>query len=185
MKETIYTRDAASSMICCFFKDSFPPWLFCIGNGILQGEDCIFIYIRSEDNLDELIKILPKGYSGFDIVIKLVDSLDILHISRFFEDEEAKRIHSFSDKHRHSVEKSESCRCFYCLQTFEPKDIKEWIDKKTTALCPKCGIDSVLCSEDVEFSEDLFYRMNMYWFRVEKKKGMVTGNLHLLCTAQP
>lgn len=43
------------------------------------------------------------------------------------------------------------CGCFYCCETFEPAEITEWIDPTAddpqsgeTALCPRCGIDSVI-----------------------------------------
>ena len=53
-------------------------------------------------------------------------------------------IHPRSSNHRGVLLRSEFCGCFYCLNTFHPKDIKEWIDKNQTALCPVCGIDAVL-----------------------------------------
>lgn len=34
--------------------------------------------------------------------------------------------------------------CFYCLNIFSPKEIKEWTDKKTTAICPHCHVDAVI-----------------------------------------
>ncbi len=40
--------------------------------------------------------------------------------------------------------RASKCGCFYCLSTFPGAEIREWIDEGTTALCPKCGIDSVL-----------------------------------------
>lgn len=39
---------------------------------------------------------------------------------------------------------SQEVGCFHCLQRFTPKNIKEWIDDKQTALCPHCGVDSVI-----------------------------------------
>ena len=60
---------------------------------------------------------------------------------------ELKEIHDKSSYHRDAIEKSLWCGCFYCLNTFRPEEIEEWIDKSQTALCPKCGIDSVLPHE--------------------------------------
>jgi hypothetical protein len=34
--------------------------------------------------------------------------------------------------------------CYYCLKTFETKQIKEWTDQGETALCPFCSVDSVV-----------------------------------------
>lgn len=59
--------------------------------------------------------------------------------------------HRRSANHRDDVLISEICGCFYCCRTFEPGDIREWVDDDVngvpqTALCPHCGIDSVLGS---------------------------------------
>jgi len=59
---------------------------------------------------------------------------------------------------------------FYCLSTFEPKDIEEWSDTdgqgEPTALCPKCGIDAVIGSvAGFKLSDpDFLKEMNYYWF---------------------
>lgn len=42
----------------------------------------------------------------------------------------------------------EEVGCYSCLETFDPKEITGWTDKKETALCPKCGIDSVVPETD-------------------------------------
>ena len=47
-------------------------------------------------------------------------------------------------KNREILEKSELVGCFYCLKIFNPSEIKEWIDDEQTAICPYCGIDSVM-----------------------------------------
>lgn len=40
--------------------------------------------------------------------------------------------------------RASKCGCFYCLAIFPGVEITQWIDEGTTAICPKCGIDSVL-----------------------------------------
>lgn len=49
-----------------------------------------------------------------------------------------------SFKNKEKIESSKTCGCFYCLNIFSSKEVVEWVDKGKTALCPKCGIDSVL-----------------------------------------
>ncbi len=45
------------------------------------------------------------------------------------------------------LQKSESCGCSFCGSIFTFNHINEWIDpEKDTALCPNCGIDSVIGS---------------------------------------
>lgn len=52
--------------------------------------------------------------------------------------------HKRSSNHRDEILASEVCGCFHCAALFAPTAIKEWIDAQQTALCPRCGIDSVI-----------------------------------------
>lgn len=76
-------------------------------------------------------------------------------------------LHSLSSNHRPELVKAGTGGCFYCESTFRTDEIREWIDKEQTALCPRCGIDSVLpfyISHDPDlFAEDLAL-MHDYWF---------------------
>lgn len=77
--------------------------------------------------------------------------------------------HRASSNHRAELEVSEMAGCFYCRQIFPPTEIVEWIDEVddlgTTALCPRCGIDSVIGSASVSpITLELLERMNGYWF---------------------
>ena len=77
--------------------------------------------------------------------------------------------HRFSSRHRADIEASTAvCGCFYCLKIFPPSEVTEWMEEGgdgETALCPRCGIDSVI--GDVSgFSVDqsLLVEMNALWF---------------------
>lgn len=79
--------------------------------------------------------------------------------------------HRFSRMHREQVLSSDACGCFYCLKTFRPAEIEEWVDEAPgtdvgqTALCPRCGIDSVLGSASgFPLTSDFLGRMKFYWF---------------------
>jgi hypothetical protein len=75
------------------------------------------------------------------------------------------RAHKHSSKHREALERSDRCGCFYCIQIFEPKEIVEWVDDGQTAMCPKCGIDSVIGSASGFPIEKAFLKkMELYWF---------------------
>ena len=55
--------------------------------------------------------------------------------------------HKHCFRNRSELQESEICGCFYCEKMFAPSEIEEWTDDgDTTALCPKCGIDSVIGS---------------------------------------
>ncbi|RZJ42474.1 MAG: cytoplasmic protein [Brevundimonas sp.] len=68
--------------------------------------------------------------------------------------------------HRKQVEQSSLCGCFYCETNFEPARVEEWTDDDDTALCPNCGIDSVIgdASGVAVTDADFIRRMHNYWF---------------------
>ena len=87
------------------------------------------------------------------------------------------RAHVHSSNHRDEILRSTVCGCFYCRRIFGPASIEDWIDIEdwkdfddgvgTTALCPKCGIDSVIGSASgFPVTPEFLARMNRYWFGV-------------------
>ncbi len=78
--------------------------------------------------------------------------------------------HAHSTNHRSAIAESALCGCFYCCATFSPGEIVEWIDEDPdgegqTALCPKCGVDSVICDKSgFDISKQFLARMRSYWF---------------------
>ena len=54
--------------------------------------------------------------------------------------------HEWSNYNRETLKESNVCGCFYCLEVFPPSEIERWLVGEDTALCPKCGIDSVIIS---------------------------------------
>jgi hypothetical protein len=80
-------------------------------------------------------------------------------------DSELKTAHHHSANHRREIMRSEKCGCFYCCTVFEPSKIEEWVDDETTALCPFCGIDSVIGSASLfPITPEFLKRMNISWF---------------------
>jgi hypothetical protein len=71
-----------------------------------------------------------------------------------------------SAMNRVEVQRSASCGCFHCLSTFEPSAIKHWIDTGQTAVCPTCGMDSVVGSASgFEIHLDFLATMKGRWFK--------------------
>jgi hypothetical protein len=76
--------------------------------------------------------------------------------------------HKSCSSHRHEIMNGNLCGCFYCLQTFLSTDIEDWIEegneKEETAICLKCGIDSLLSSK-FPITDYIFLKeMNNRWF---------------------
>lgn len=65
--------------------------------------------------------------------------------------------HSKSFHNLEDVEMSSVCGCFYCGKIFSPDEVKDWVDEEMdevtgervqgTAVCPYCGIDSVIAED--------------------------------------
>ena len=77
--------------------------------------------------------------------------------------------HRHSSVHRDEILASDVCGCFYCRQTFPPSEIEEWVDERDgvgrTALCPRCGIDSVIGSRaGFALTPEFLREMYDYWF---------------------
>ena len=74
--------------------------------------------------------------------------------------------HKFSIRHRDHVASSKICGCFYCVSVFPPEEIVDWPVVETTALCPRCGIDSVIGdTTGYPVNQPAFLRaMKDYWF---------------------
>ena len=105
-------------------------------------------------------------------------------------------LHKLSSFHRKAVLRASRIGCFFCLRFHKPGEIKEWIDHRQkmdayvyvttegkmrfrpnapkgahpkegqTALCPHCGIDSVLPDRSYGFrvSKPLLKAMCERWF---------------------
>lgn len=72
-----------------------------------------------------------------------------------------------SSQHRVEIHASSHCGCFYCRKVFRPAEILEWIDTdEVTALCPRCGIDSVLGdASGLDVTDRGFLdAMHRFWF---------------------
>ncbi|WP_147533310.1 cytoplasmic protein [Bacillus marasmi] len=73
--------------------------------------------------------------------------------------------HRFSSHHRKVLVKDKICGCFYCLKIFNPSEITDWCDNENTALCPYCGIDSVIGeSSGFTITEQFLKGMHKEWF---------------------
>ena len=80
--------------------------------------------------------------------------------------------HTFSNNHKQALSVEQRCGCFYCQSIFSSKEIHDWLeddnpcDRLGTALCPNCGIDSVIGeSSGFEITNEFLRAMNFKWFQ--------------------
>lgn len=78
--------------------------------------------------------------------------------------------HKRSIYHRTEIENSYLCGCFHCRSVFRSNKIREWTDvskpmPEQTALCPHCGIDSVVGDDSgFEITDEFLAKMCQKWF---------------------
>ncbi len=81
------------------------------------------------------------------------------------EKSQMERLHAYRSHNKDLIAKSEKCYCFYCKSVIKSSEIERYLDKEPTALCPKCGIDSIIpdaINEAVD--ESIISKMHEYWF---------------------
>jgi hypothetical protein len=86
---------------------------------------------------------------------------------------DVREAHRHSDHHRAEILASRSCGCFHCGAIFPPTRIEDWTDEpdegaegeEQTAICPECGIDSVIGDESgFPITAAFLSRMRRHWF---------------------
>jgi hypothetical protein len=84
--------------------------------------------------------------------------------------EELREAHDHCRGHKEEIGQSSLCGCFYCKKTFKPDTILIWIDKRgETALCPLCGIDSVIGSASgYDLTPQFLKEMSDHWFGIPR-----------------
>lgn len=92
----------------------------------------------------------------------------------------AKEAHRIAATNRQIVLASNECGCFHCEAIFSPTAINEWTEETQgnyseapdpfTALCPECGIDSVLgdASAYPATNPEFLHAMRLHWFGKEE-----------------
>ncbi|MCL2213101.1 MAG: cytoplasmic protein [Oscillospiraceae bacterium] len=73
--------------------------------------------------------------------------------------------HTFCTSNRNSLSSDTLCGCFFCITIFEPKEIEQWLDMEHTAICPHCGIDSIIGKySGFPITEEFLRQMQEVWF---------------------
>lgn len=73
--------------------------------------------------------------------------------------------HKVSFRNKDLVKRSKICACFQCRTWFSSKEVNSYIPGEETAICPRCGIDSVLPdASGIPLDRDFVAEMHRYWF---------------------
>lgn len=101
--------------------------------------------------------------------------------------------HRFSSNNYPALLNDNKCGCFYCLNIFDPKEVEEYIQESDdensgTAICPYCGIDSVISeSSGYPITPEFLKKMYRRWFDSGSGIALSTpvGSLELLLDDKP
>jgi hypothetical protein len=74
------------------------------------------------------------------------------------------RIYQHARLNRQFMVPGSICRCFHCLKEFPAEEVSRWTDDGKTALCPRCGIDSVLSDCADRLGDDLIRQLQAAYF---------------------
>ncbi len=73
--------------------------------------------------------------------------------------------HEHALRSRDELMASEMSGCFHCIAVFAPYEIREWIDGGQTAMCPRCGVDSVIGTRSgFPVTTEFLQQMQKAWF---------------------
>lgn len=78
-----------------------------------------------------------------------------------------RRAHAAAFQNRKTVEESRQCACFFCNSIFPANEVTAWCHdaQADTALCPRCGIDSVIGdAAGYPLVPEFILAMHRYWF---------------------
>ena len=80
------------------------------------------------------------------------------------EEIELKSAHSHSIHNKGEIELSSKCGCFSCSRIFLSSEVEDYTDDGETALCPYCGVDSVIGdASGFRLSEGFLHSMHKRW----------------------
>jgi hypothetical protein len=113
---------------------------------------------RNYNDQDEL-EIEDRFYENSETTLKRVDEFLKNNENRHLE-----YLHSHCLLNKEELERGIKCTCFYCSKEFNFSEIKEWTDNSKTAICPHCGIDSVI-SNSLGFTKDEINKLNKKYFK--------------------
>lgn len=73
-------------------------------------------------------------------------------------------MHALSSNHKNLLLDNVICGCFYCQEVYDVSEIEHWIADESCALCPHCGIDSVIPVAHLDTPKALLKEMYKIWF---------------------
>ena len=81
------------------------------------------------------------------------------------EEQQMEKLHAYSSHNKDLVAVSQTCYCFYCLQSSDARNVTTYTDDGQTAVCPHCHAEALLPdSIDDPITPQILSVMHEYWF---------------------
>ena len=71
---------------------------------------------------------------------------------------------SFSFHNKTSLQEAGKVACYNCCEKFNFEKVKDFTDNGLTAICPECGVDSLIPDQDGDLSNEFLKECSEYWF---------------------
>ena len=79
--------------------------------------------------------------------------------------EEFTKAIEYATANEENLKNSSKAGCYYCKKIYDASEVLEFLEGERTALCPKCGIDSVIPSNSpIELTSSNLNKLNKHWF---------------------
>lgn len=142
-----------------------------ICNKVITADECYEIEMCSDG-------LGPKGgipcVADIDLIkehAELCSKCCFHSFTPFYSEDDVIMAHRYSSSNMPDLKNDSVCGCFYCLSIFSPSEITEWIqggaaiDEQGTAICPYCGVDSIIGqSSGYPITKTFLSKMKKYWF---------------------
>ena len=146
------------------------PYFDAIGNEIHEG-DSVFYFPRLAyngdrgkiDKLSQKLCIIDSSRKPHGEVV----SMTAIEKIKQCQHPDYHAIHKYCTNNHEALLRAKKCGCFYCCTIFNPAEITEWVEQDDSAVCPHCGIDSVIPESETgeyELTEELLKEMYKVWF---------------------
>ena len=154
---------------------------FATSNLNKSGKNHLFMMLDAAHNLPGSL-LNPEHYNIESDMEHLRELLETMNNPMFLQEykdsadenptitiPELNAIYTHSIRNEEPTRKSNLCGCFHCISIFPATDIKlsEMVVEKDgfkTAICPICGIDSVLGDASVEITAEILEALNGLYF---------------------
>lgn len=161
------------------FNDYGKTYYYLTDDDSIEADDKVVVPVGN-GNAERIVRVAQKEYFSADAVPMSIDR--VKYIIRKFDDADNRQkidieeedyvaAHKFASNHMAELKQDSKCGCFYCNRIFQPSEIEEWLiddnpcDRNGTAICPYCGVDSVIGeSSGYPITEEFLKKMNKYWF---------------------